>query len=141
MTALMKKINVLNPSFLIKLANVNILIRKLRKSGEFSIQYMDFSEKEPILFIKVHCDNWLFDMGVSNSILKRDIDVKIIHETIYQGVVLRWHVYKRVPFIDITVRTAHKREPKPVYPRWNYLPPSIRCAIEHRYGKQENEVF
>ena len=103
------KINILNPFFLIKLTNVNMLVRKLRKTSDFTIEYVDFDNEEPILFLTVSDFDIIFNAGVHNSTIKY-IDGAVCHESIVGSVVLRWRLTepKRwVPEIEKRIRKQH----------------------------------
>ncbi len=108
MTALIKKIRVLNPVFLVKLISVNILIRRLRMAGDIHVLSIDYSDKEPVLTIQVNDKETVYKAGIERGIIKQ-LNGWEFHETLVGSVKLLWlecPLWEVV--LDTRTREAHQ---------------------------------
>ena len=64
------KINVLNPLFLIKLVEINVLIRRLRKAGDIHVLSIDYSADTPVLMVWVDDAEVIYTAGIERGIIK-----------------------------------------------------------------------
>ena len=86
-----EKIKVLNPLFVIKLVEVNVLIRRLHHAGEIHVLSIDYSTDTPVLMVRVDDAEIIYKSGIERGIIK-SFNGWEAHETQFGNVKLCWIV-------------------------------------------------